>query len=276
MLVSTDWLASRLDTEKISILHVGRDDQSYRSGHIRGARFVSLGDVAHAREGVPNELPPARQLVSLFEKLGVGDTGRIVIYDDAKGLLAARVFFTFDYLGHGARVALLDGGLEQWRREQRPLVTDVVTPAPQPFTPAINPDVLVTLPAVRDISWAATNSPRSEWALIDARPESQFAGAGPEADIPRPGHIPGAVGIFWERMLAGPDKPLLLPASDLRKILADAGVRPDSRVVTYCRTGVQASFAYFAAKYLGYRDVKMYDGSFIEWSRASDTEVARP
>ncbi|HMV48186.1 MAG TPA: rhodanese-like domain-containing protein [Blastocatellia bacterium] len=115
MIVSTDWLAKHLSDKNIFVLHVARERKAYDDGHIPSARFIALGDLLTTREGVANELPPVEQLQKLFEAAGIGDEGRIVIYGENNGLAAARAFFTLDYLGHGARAALLDGGLEKWK-----------------------------------------------------------------------------------------------------------------------------------------------------------------
>jgi thiosulfate/3-mercaptopyruvate sulfurtransferase len=273
LLVSAEWVGAHLTDRDVSILHVGANRNSYDAGHISGARFVALQDLLRARDGIPNELAPAADLVALFDRLGIGNEGTVVVYGDERGLHAARLFFTLEYLGHSGRVALLDGGLERWRREQREVTTELAPVPARTFTPRINPDVLVSLDPVRDISWSVRRFPGSGWLLIDARPDAQFTGTQPGDGVTRPGHIPGAAGIFWERTLVSQEMPVLRPAHELRKLLEEAGARADTHIVTYCRTGVQASFAYFVARYLGYT-VKMYDGSFIEWSRAQDTEVA--
>jgi thiosulfate/3-mercaptopyruvate sulfurtransferase len=273
-LVTTDWVAAHANDEGISILHVGADRRNYDSGHLPGARFVAMADIVVSHEGTPNELPPAAHLTQVLEKLGVADAGTIVIYGDDKGLQAARLFFTLDYLGHGDRAALLDGGLDKWRRERRTLSTESEAAPRRPFTPRIDPDVLVTLPVVRDVSWAVTEARDPTWLLIDARPDAQFTGADPGEGVSRPGHIPGATGIFWQRALVSAENPVVRPVPELRRLLEDAGAKTGTRIITYCRTGVQSSFAYFVARYLGY-NTKMYDGSFIEWSRASDTAVER-
>lgn len=273
MVVSTAWLATHVNDPDVFVLHVGADRKSYDAGHIPGARFVSLPDIAVTREGTPNELPPAADLTRVLTRLGIGDRGRLVLYGDEQGLLAARLFFTLDYLGHGDRAALLDGGLEAWRAEGRSVSTEEPAPSPHPFTPRLNADVLVTLPIVRDISWLLRERRDAPWVLIDARPEAQFSGAEPGADVPRPGHIPGASSVFWQRALVSRDRPLLRSADELRGLYADAGASPERTIVTYCRTGVQASFAYLVARYLGYH-VKMYDGSFVEWSKAAESDVA--
>ncbi len=271
MVVTTEWLAAHANDPGLSVLHVGADRQSYEAGHIPGAHFVALREIAVTREGTPNELPPAADLTRLFERLGIGDGGQIVLYGDEQGLLAARLFFTLDYLGHGNRTALLDGGLETWRAEGRAVSTQEPASSPHPFTPRLNPDVLVTLPIVRDVSWLVIRRRDAPWVLIDARPEAQFIGTEPGADVQRPGHIPGATSVFWQRALASPERPMLRSVAELRRLYADAA--PGRTIITYCRTGVQASFGYFVARYLGY-PAKMYDGSFVEWSKAADSEVA--
>jgi thiosulfate/3-mercaptopyruvate sulfurtransferase len=139
------------------VLHVARERKAFDDGHIPGARFVGLGDLLMTREGVANELPPVEQLQRLFETLGIGDDGRIVIYGENNGLAAARAFFTLDYLGHGNRAALLDGGLEKWKAEKRELQTQAGTPVAAKFTPRLRPGVLVKLDAMRDLSWVAAN-----------------------------------------------------------------------------------------------------------------------
>ncbi|HMV81867.1 MAG TPA: sulfurtransferase [Blastocatellia bacterium] len=268
MIVSTDWLAKHLSDKNIFVLHVARERKAYDDGHIPSARFIALGDLLTTREGVANELPPVEQLQKLFEAAGIGDEGRIVIYGENNGLAAARAFFTLDYLGHGARAALLDGGLEKWKAEKRELQTQAASFAAAKFTPRPQPGVLVKLDAVRDLSWVAANVPNAGVAIIDARPEEQYAGTANT----RTGHIPGAANVFWMKHLNSAADPTLKPAGELQKLFAEAGLKPDQKIVTYCNTGMQASHSYFLLKYLGY-DVSMYDASFSEWSKVESAPV---
>jgi len=96
MLVQTDWLAAHLSDKNLVILHVGADRTTYEGGHIPGARFLRLSDIAVTRNGIPNELPPVADLKATFEKLGIGDRSRVVLYGDMLGLFAARAYFTLD------------------------------------------------------------------------------------------------------------------------------------------------------------------------------------
>jgi len=272
MVVSTDWLSKHLRDPGVVVLHVARERTHYDAGHVSGARFVSWGDITATRAGVPNELAPVQDLQKLFERVGVGDRRRIVLYGDQSGLSAARAYFTLDYLGHGDRTSILDGGLEKWRTEQRPVSTEAPPVAPAPFRPQVRPSAVAALDVMRDISWAAGNLTPPGVALIDARPFEEYTGAKPGEGVARAGHIPGAANVFWMQNLVSKENPVLQPVADLRRLYEAAGARADAKVVTYCRTGGQAAHTYFLARYLGY-DVVMYDGSFFEWNRAEGTPV---
>ena len=110
MLVSPDWLQRRLGAVKV--LHVG-DAASYAARHIPSAVLIDSSSLLVQRSGTPNELPPVDALERTFRAAGVNATGRIVVYS-VDPLLAARAWFTLDYLGQGRRVSLLDGGLATW------------------------------------------------------------------------------------------------------------------------------------------------------------------
>ena len=272
MLVSTSWLAGRLNDPKVVVLHVARERAHYDAGHLPGARFVGWGEITATRGGVPNELAPVADLQKLFERLGVGDDARIVLYGDGAGLSAARAYFTLDYLGHGVRAALLDGGLEKWKTEGRAVSNERVEPKPLPFTPRVRASAVTNLDVVRDLSWTATNVDAPNAVLIDARPADEYTGVKPGDGVPRGGHIPGASNVFWMGNVVSKENPSLRPAAELRRMYEDAGAAGGRTVVAYCRTGGQASHAYFTLKYLGY-DVVMYDGSFFEWSNTAGTPV---
>ncbi len=272
MIVSTAWLAAHLNDRKVVILHVARARAHYDEGHIPGARFVGWDEITATRDGVPNELAPVADLQKLFERLGIGHDARIVLYGDNSGLAAARAYFTLDYLGHGARASLLDGGLEKWKAERRAVSTDVVEPKPARFTPRVRVSAVTDFDVVRDLSWMATNVTAPSVVLIDARPVDEYTGAKPGDGVPRGGHIPGAANVFWMQNVVSRENPALRSAAELRGLYEEAGVQHGRTIMTYCRTGGQASHAYFTLKYLGY-DVVMYDGSFFEWSNTEGAPI---
>jgi thiosulfate/3-mercaptopyruvate sulfurtransferase len=262
MLVTTSWLAEHLQDPDLVVLCIGSSPEFYGKGHIPGARQISLSEIAVTHNGVPNELPAVEKLQHIFAAAGVSLNVRVVLYGERSNLLAARAYFTLDYLGVAQRTSLLDGGIEKWKNEGRPLSTEtpVVTPATLAVSP--RPEILVDTAAMRKLAQMKPGS----LTLLDARPTKEFTGEQLSEDVAHAGHIPGARGLYWMDLLVSRENPVLRPESELRRMYMEANAAPGRPLVTYCRTGMQSSFDYFVAKYLGY-DPSMYDASFFEWSK---------
>ncbi|MFQ5853769.1 MAG: sulfurtransferase, partial [Candidatus Binatia bacterium] len=110
--------------------------------------------------------------------------------------------------------------------------------------------------------------------LVDARSPGEFDGKVPGREISRPGHIPGAVSVDWIRNLTV--EPRQFKSSPkLARIYRKAGATPDKEIIVYCRTGMRASHDYFVLRLLGYQKVRLYDGSYVEWSADTTLPVAR-
>jgi thiosulfate/3-mercaptopyruvate sulfurtransferase len=260
MLVTTAWLAEHLSDPDLVVLCIHSAPEFYSKGHIPGARQIKLGDIAVTRDGIPNELPPVEDLRKVFAAAAVGNKSRVVLYGERLNLFAARAYFTLDYLGVAGRAALLDGGIEKWTAEHRPLSTETPKVKPAALTISPRPEILVDTAAMH------TLAKRPETVtLIDARPTKEFTGEQLSEDVARAGHIPGASSLFWMDMLVSHENPVLKPEAELRRMYAEAHAAPGRQLITYCRTGMQSSFDYFVAKYLGYGP-SMYDASFFEWS----------
>ncbi|HEX3095341.1 MAG TPA: sulfurtransferase [Candidatus Angelobacter sp.] len=260
MLVTTGWLAEHLSDPNMVVLCVNSAPEFYSRGHIPGARQIKLGDIAVTRDGIPNELPPVEELRKVFAAAGVSNSSRVVLYGERSNLFAARAYFTLDYLGVAGRAALLDGGIEKWTAEHRPFSTE--TPKIKPATLKISPrpGILVDTAAMRDLA----QKPEAV-TVLDARPTKEFTGEQLSEDVTKAGHIPSATSLYWMDMLVSRENPILKPEAELRRMYAEAHAAPGRKLVTYCRTGMQSSFDYFVAKYLGY-EPSMYDASFFEWS----------
>jgi len=262
MLVTTAWLAENLSEPDLVVLCIDSTPEFYAKGHIPGARQIKLGDIAVTRDGIPNELPPVEALQKVFTAAGVSNSSRVVLYGERFNLFAARAYFTLDYLGVAARVALLDGGIDKWTAERRPLSTEMPQVKAGTLTVSPRPEILIDTKTMRDLSQKKPGSV----TLVDARPTKEFTGEQLSEDVAKAGHIPGAKGLFWMDMLVSRQNPVLKPEAELRRMYAEANAKADQPLVTYCRTGMQSSFDYFVAKYLGY-DPSMYDASFFEWSK---------
>jgi thiosulfate/3-mercaptopyruvate sulfurtransferase len=275
MLVSTRWLEQHLNDRDLIVLYIGRDRTQFDSGHIPGSRFVRLDELVEQHADSLNELPPVADLQATFESLGVSQQSHVVLADDAGGVLAARAFFTLDYLGLGNRAALLDGGLTTWKAESRRTSKEEPTVARAQFRPHIHPDILVSTAQMRQLSLGARKGV-SAYVLLDARPVAEHTGVVNSESISQAGHIAGSQSLYWKTLIRSHANPQLLDAGELRQRFEDAGARSGKSVVTYCRTGMQSSFTYFVARYLGYR-AAMYDGSVYEWVRtAGNALVSSP
>jgi thiosulfate/3-mercaptopyruvate sulfurtransferase len=271
MLVSTAWLEQHLNDRDLVVLHVGRDRSQFDSGHIPGSRFVRLDDLVEQHNDSLNELPPIADLQATFEGLGVGERSRVILTDDAGGVLAARAYFTLDYLGHGDHAALLDGGMKAWIAESRKTDTDETLVTHSKFSPRGHSDILVSTAQMRQLSLRASKGD-PDYVLLDARPVAEHTGVVNSEAVPQAGHIAGSESLYWKELIRSDASPRLLDPEELQERFKRAGARPGKSVVTYCRTGMQSSFTYFVAKYLGYRTA-MYDGSVYEWVRAGGNSL---
>ncbi len=264
MLVSTAWLTEHLQDKDLIVLCIVDDLESFKKTHIPGAMAISISEIAVTRDGIPNELPETAQLKKIFERAGVTTHSHIILYGDRAGLLAARTYFTLDYLGLADHAALLDGGLEKWVHEGRKTEAGGNRAGKGDVAIKANEKILINDRAMQKISVQAL---QKRLAVFDARPREEFTGEKLSEDVLEAGHIPGAKSIHWRELIKSPENPVLKPEKELRAIFERAGAEAGTPVITYCRTGMQSSFDYFVAKYLGY-EVSMYDASFFAWVKA--------
>lgn len=265
MVVSAEWLASHREDPGLVLLHVGERD-GYAREHIPGARYISFDDIARRGDdagGNTLEMLPPDELRASLERFGISDDSRIVVYyADEWVSPATRVIFTLDWFGLGDRTTLLDGGIDAWKRRGLPLTSDVQAPVKGKLSSRTPRPILV------DAAWIRANAPGKGISLIDARAPVYYDG--PKHGRHRPGHIPGAVNIPFT--VLADDSLRLTSLEALREQFRAAGVKDGDTVIAYCHIGQQATAVLFAARALGHQ-VKLYDGSFDDWSRRTELPV---
>ena len=259
VLVSVDWLAEHLQDSSMVLLNVGNPTARSSGEFIPGARFLNYQEIVRVRDSLIVEVPPVEELIEPFEVAGVSDEVLVLLYG-SPAHLPARAYVTLDYLGHGARTVVLDGGLEAWKAAEHPVEK---TPAQGPralFTPIVRDDVLVSA------EWIQRRLYDPAITLIDSRPEGEYTGRIPTRIGGRAGHVPGARNLYWEDLLVASDNPVLRESVDVQVQFQEAGADYGAIVVNYCYVGMRASYTYLIAKHLGY-DTRLYDGSWDEWSK---------
>jgi thiosulfate/3-mercaptopyruvate sulfurtransferase len=261
-LVTTDWLARNLGASDLAIVDCSffmpadqRDPAAeFLEGHIPGARFLDLEQVCDRDHPAPHMLPSAADFGAAMTRLGVGRDDRIIVYDNSPLRTAARGWFMFRYFG-AERVAILDGGMQKWKREGRPLESGLATPREARFDALKGDRAAVSKNEVLQ----GVGMP-----IVDARGKGRFEGS--EAD-PRPGiaagHIPGAHNLPFASLYR--EDGTLKSDDLLRKEFENAGIDPEQPFVASCGSGVTANSLIFAARRLGGRGQKLYDGSWSEW-----------
>src|SRR5437762_9945566 len=267
LIVSTEWLAQHLKDDELVLLQAGEKSE-YETAHIPGAQFIQLADISTPRgQGLILELPSPAQLKTTFERLGVTDRSRIVVYFSKDWVTpTARVFMTLDYLGFGDRTSILDGGLPAWQAAGKLVTAEMKAPRPGNFTP--RPDTKLVV----DAAWVSANLKKPGVAILDARATKFYTGA-EAGQMPRAGHIPSAKSIPFSS-LVDESTNKFKSVESLRDLFNTAGVKPADSVATYCHIGQQASLLYFVARYLGY-EAHLYDGSFQDWSNRSELPVEK-
>jgi thiosulfate/3-mercaptopyruvate sulfurtransferase len=271
-LVSPEWLHKHADDPDLRIIdfrwyltgRMGRD--AYLAGHIPGAVFVDLDAVTGTGPG-RHPLPTRQQFQDEMRRAGVSASTKVVAYDDAGGSIAARLWFLLGWFGHGAQ-AVLDSGLQGWGE---PLETDVPYVVVGDFkAKAPQRSRIVDLEQVKKMSSASHRRSAGRRVLVDARVGERYRGEHEPID-PKKGHIPGAVSAPWidnldaEARFKSPD--------ELRQRYESLGVDATDGVVVYCGSGVNACHDLLALEIAGVTDVRLYEGSWSDWSR-QDAPVA--
>jgi len=249
ILVTPQWVKEHKGD--LTILDIGRTEEDFLSGHIPGAVQVNRNTVWDQVGDLQGMLPEAEAVAQELGELGVSNTTKVVVYDSGNGLWAARLFWALEILGH-PQVHLLNGGIQEWIKNNQPLSTDPVIPQRGNFVADFQEELIA------DKEYILTNLDSVN--VVDTRSAPEFAGT--DLRAARGGHIPGALHIEWKENLEGSTFKSL---EELRELYSSQSVEQGKEAITLCQTGVRGAHTYVALRSLGYDKVKLYDGSWTDW-----------
>ncbi|MER3449116.1 MAG: sulfurtransferase [Chloroflexota bacterium] len=271
VLVSTEWVAQRLNDPNIRVVEVDVDTTAYETGHIPGA--VGWNWTTQLNDPVRRDIASKEQFEELMASSGIDKHTTVVLYGDNNNWFAAYAFWLLKIYGH-EDVRLMNGGRKKWVDEGRSLTTEVPRLERKVYR-AEEPDLRLRA-FLQDV---LQRLQRPDVALVDVRSPQEFTGEilappGLPETAQRGGHIPGAKNIPWGQVVR--EDGTFKSYDELKALYEGVGVTPDKEVITYCRIGERSSHSWFVLKYLlGYPKVRNYDGSWTEWGNVVGLPIER-
>lgn len=238
IICDVDTLRTLIRKKTVRVVDV-RKTEDYKKGHISTAVSLPLAQI------ISNDTP--EQIIQILENIGVSDNIPVVVYDDTFGALAARVAWTFQYVGH-ENTSLLEMTFTNWKDLGLEIEKKNNTFAKTKHTLKINPSIFA------DAKYVESIQNDQNTVLVDSRERLNFLTE----------HIPNAKNIPYTML--GTDNSILRPRNDLKRFIENRGIKKDSEIITYCGSvGTLSGLAFYALKLAGIKDVKLYSKSFKDW-----------
>ena len=263
LLVDATWLAAHVNDPNVRIVDLR--PKGYGESHIPNAVWLDNNAIRIANRP-PTYLPTPAEFEELMARLGIGNTTRVVAYDERGGIYAARLWWILNHYGH-TNVALVDGGWVKWTADQR-----TVNGAVPAFTrTAFKVKAGTVKVATADQVKAAINT--SGTKLLDARTQNEIDGKDLRG-IKRGGYIESSIPVYWEDTL-DPTTKTFKSAAEIQKLYRDRGVTTSDNVIVYCQVGMRASHDLFTLALIGHdlTTLTNYYGAWEEWGNRDDLPI---
>ncbi len=246
-------------SEEDVVLVDAQNSSDYKEGHVKGAVNISRNNITTFGP-FPNMIASAEQIEKALGENGISNDSRVIIYDDNNNMDAARLWWTMKVFGHkngkvvsGGLKAMLKAGAEE--STTKPDITKLEYKVKEK-----NDDMIATREEVK----AEVNNPQDDVVLLDVRTQEEY-------DM---GTIPGS--IHYNYVNNNYDDGTFRPVRQIHTLYEDKEITPEKTVIMYCKTSIRAAQTYLALYNAGYRNLKLYDGAWIEWSSDSSLPVQMP
>lgn len=248
----------------------------YIGGHLPNAVHLSEQAFRGPNGKLPYQIWPAGELANLLSKAGISNRDQVLVYSDGANVLGSSLVAYILEKSGVPKVAILDGGFSAYKSSGAAVTKVFPTYRPGAFKPVATPGVSITLQELLPLVG------KPNVVIVDPRPKALYEGT--EQLFIRNGHIPGAINITWQSVTEAnnPDEALKNPhklksVDALRKLFVSRGVTPDKTIIISCSTGREASLQYLVLKHLlGYPNVRVYEGSWTEYSATNNPVQTGP
>ncbi|MFW6110581.1 MAG: sulfurtransferase [Thermoproteota archaeon] len=262
--ISTDWLQTHLQDEDLMILDTQPNVHDYIQEHIPGAVYMNPALFRVPKRGLPATYVPPEALQPLLCRVGLKPNTPVAVYTGTgpfkgwgDGLEQTMMSYTLARFGHN-KVYVLDGGIDKWKKEGKNLTKDFPKIEESDFEAKIRSEYFLEYEEFKAIN------DKEDSIILDARPPKVYEGQGPWI---KPGHIPGAINLPWAHLMDENNKRLLKPDEEIKSIIEKHDITPEKTIICSCGTGREATNEFLLFKwYLQYPKVKIYEGSFTEWT----------
>ena len=264
-LVDTEWMLANLREPDVRLIDVSSRREVYVEGHLPGAQFIQWNtELVNPDDPVEGRILGREALSRLLSRLGVANDDKVVVYDNANNLFAARAYWVLKYYRH-ADVRIYNGGRKKWVAAGEELTTEIEPVSPGVYA-AGEPDLRIAT----DWNYVVDNIDDPSTLYCDARRPDEYEGK--ELLSARGGRIPGAMNVEWSESVK--EDGTFLEAGSLAELYQSAGFTPDKEIITYCQTGVRGAHTWFVlSELLGYPSVRNYDGSWAEYGNRADSPI---
>ncbi len=246
-----DFMALTKKCDNLVIVDANKP-KNYDVNHIKGAINIDHNDLY--REGdIKGIIKNPNELAAFFGEKGINENTRVVIYDDGSQKYSSRVYWVLKYIGAN-RVEMLHKDMDEWRAARVPLTSTPGKYTATTFNHTVDFDIYANLDDVRN------RKDMPGVVLVDCRTADEFMGLKKSE-----GHIPGAINLNYEDLLT--ETGAFKTPAELTTIAENYGITADTELILYCRTSVRAAVEFVAFRnILGYKNVKVYDGAYLEWA----------
>lgn len=266
LLVDINWLKKNLNSSSVRLIDMS-DSTQYQRFHIPGATHLPY-EVINIRNKKDVSFSVGKnQIIKILGLLGIQSQDHVVIYDDMGGLHAGRLFWELEKAGH-KNISLLNGGLVKWILAGNKVTADAKSIKATQYVAATSGRKNTT-----DVEEILSSKFNNKNILLDVRSKEEYVG---HPRYPRSGHIPGAKWLEWSDAVDFENAFKIKNQKTLKKQLQQIGIsKTDTPITLYCQSAHRASHSYFTLRQLGFKNVKIYDGSMSEYSKIKSAPLIK-